>query len=280
MIMNEEELKTFDEDGFILIPGYFSQSEVDVMRAELPAVFAEDSPRRIVEKQGEVVRSVYGSHATSEVFRRLSRLPRLVGPAMQILGSEVYVYQFKINAKAAFAGDVWEWHQDYIFWRKEDGMPAERVVNVIVFLDEVNEFNGPLLAIPGSHKEGVFDVPSRDELLGINAKLPEVYKDNAAWISNLTADLKYSINRDVMAALVKKHGIVAPKGPAGSALFFHCNLVHGSTNNMSPFDRAVVIISFNSVDNVPVGKKEPRPEFLVSRDSLPIIPLADDALLH
>jgi ectoine hydroxylase len=36
----------------------------------------------------------------------------------------VYIYQFKINVKAAFGGDVWQWHQDYIFWRNEDGMPG------------------------------------------------------------------------------------------------------------------------------------------------------------
>ena len=30
-------------------------------------------------------------------------------------------------------------------------------MNVAIFLDEVNEFNGPLMFIPGSHKLGVLD---------------------------------------------------------------------------------------------------------------------------
>ena len=30
-------------------------------------------------------------------------------------------------------------------------------MNVAIFLDEVNEFNGPLMFIPGSHKQGVVD---------------------------------------------------------------------------------------------------------------------------
>ena len=30
-------------------------------------------------------------------------------------------------------------------------------MNVAIFLDEVNEFNGPLMFIPGSHKLGVID---------------------------------------------------------------------------------------------------------------------------
>ncbi|MGA9769789.1 MAG: phytanoyl-CoA dioxygenase family protein [Blastocatellia bacterium] len=280
MSITEEELKTFEEKGFVLIPEYFSRSEVAVMRAELASEFAEDSPRRVVEKDGDVVRSVYGSHRSNEIFRRLAYHPRLVEPAMQILGSQVYVYQFKINAKAAFTGDVWEWHQDYIFWLKEDGMPTERVVNAIVFLDEVSEFNGPLFVVPGSHKEGVFDIPSGEELAGMKAKLPDVYKNTPAWISNLTADLKYSLSKEVITDLIRRRGIASPKGPEGSVLFFHCNLVHGSTNNISPFGRVNVIISFNSIDNIPVSDKEPRPEFLVSRDSTPIIPLPDDILLH
>jgi ectoine hydroxylase len=277
MGMTEEELKTFDDKGFVLIPEYFTQSEVAVMRAELAAEFAEDSPRRVVEKDGNVVRSVYGSHRSNEIFRRLAHHPRLVEPAMQILGSQVYVYQFKINAKAAFTGDVWEWHQDYIFWLKEDGMPTERAVNALVFLDEVTEFNGPLFVVPGSHKEGVFDTPSGEER---NAKLPEVYKNDPAWISNLTADLKYSLDKEVLTDLIKRRGMASPKGPEGSVLFFHCNLVHGSANNISPFGRINVIISFNSIDNIPVSDREPRPDFLVSRDFSPIISLPDDILLH
>jgi len=31
-------------------------------------------------------------------------------------------------------------------------MPEARAMNVAIFLDEVNEFNGPLMLIPGSHK--------------------------------------------------------------------------------------------------------------------------------
>ena len=32
------------------------------------------------------------------------------------------MHQYKINAKAAFNGDVWQWHQDYGTWAR-DGLP-------------------------------------------------------------------------------------------------------------------------------------------------------------
>ncbi len=74
-------------------------------------------------------------------------------------------------------------------------------------------------------------------------------------------------------------GIVAPKGRAGSVVFTHCNLVHGSAPNMSPFNRALAIVTYNSVENALLPVESPRPEFLVSRQFDPITPVAEDALL-
>jgi ectoine hydroxylase len=277
MLLSDEQVRTYEQEGFLFLTNCYTSSEVEVLKAELMKVFAEDTPKRVLEKERGIVRSVYGSHTTNEVFNRLSRHPRIVEPIQQILDSEVYVYQFKINAKAAFGGDVWEWHQDYIFWQKEDGLRSERVASVAIFLDDVNEFNGPMFLIPGSQLEGVIDKAAQpvSDVLRY-----QVYENSPAWIANLTADLKYSLDRDTIAGLVDKYGLVAPKGPAGSALFFHSNIVHASSNNISPYDRAVVIITFNSVENVPLWRETPRPDFLVSRDVAPIVPVHDDALMR
>jgi len=98
-------------------------------------------------------------------------------------------------------------------------------------------------------------------------------------ISNLTADLKYALDKRTISGMVERYGIIAPKGPAGSVMFFHGNLVHASTNNISPFDRVVIIITYNSVENVPVEMENARPEFLVSRDVRPVSTLPEEALL-
>src|SRR5215213_7010337 len=157
MPLSKEQVKIYEHEGFLLLSNYYTPAEIDVLKAELLTVFAEDTPKRVLEKERGMVRSVYGSHATNAVFNKLARHPRIVEPARQLLGSEVYVYQFKINAKSAFGGDVWEWHQDYIFWQKEDGLRSERLASVAIFLDDVNEFNGPMFLIPGSQAEGVID---------------------------------------------------------------------------------------------------------------------------
>lgn len=272
MKLTPEQIDSYERDGFLLLPSFFSEREVEAMKAELPGLFAQESERRVVEKGGTAVRSVYGAHEVNEVFGRLASHPRLVEPAMQLLGSSVFVYQFKINAKVAFLGDVWEWHQDYIFWRNEDGLPEPRVVTMSVFLDDVTEFNGPLIFIPGSHKNGIVD-SLHDE------GLPAEYQDSPDWISNLTADLKYSVSQRAIAVLTSQGGMVAPKGPAGSVLLFHPNVVHASVSNISPFDRKIVLVSYSSVENRPVVNEKSRPGFLVGRDFTPIQPLGEDALL-
>ncbi|HYG10381.1 MAG TPA: phytanoyl-CoA dioxygenase family protein [Pyrinomonadaceae bacterium] len=279
MRLTQEQLQTFREQGFLCLDDHFSLTEIETLRAQLPSIFKREGLGRIVEAEGGVVRSVYGPHLKNEIFQRLSRHPRILEPSIQILESPVYLYQVKINAKVAFVGDLWEWHQDYVYWLNEDGMPSPRVINAAVFLDDMTEFNGPMFFIPGSHREGVFDLPNRDDFLSDPAARPEPYRHSPAWISTVTAQLRYSFDREAIAELVSRYGIVSPKCRAGSVIFFHPNIVHASPNNISPFDRISVVVTYNSIENIPQPKKEPRPEFLVGRNHAPLTALPDSALL-
>jgi ectoine hydroxylase len=191
-----------------------------------------------------------------------------------VLEDEVYVHQFKVNAKQAFGGEVWEWHQDYVFWRNEDGMPAARVLNATLYLDEVNEFNGPLLLIPGSHQYGVIEPRVREKESGGG----DAMGMGAGWASDVSATLTYSFGKETVGELVERHGMVSSCGPAGSVLLFHPDLVHGSAPNMSPFDRALLLVTYNSVHNLPVPGANPRPDFLCARDHTPLVPLAEPVL--
>ena len=266
MTLTDAQLGHFRDLGYVLLDDVFSPEEVSALKHDLPALMSDDSPRRVLEKDGRTVRAIHGCHTTSEACRRLVRHPRMLGPSAQILGSDVYVHQFKINVKAAFTGDIWKWHQDFIFWLKQDGMQQPRAVNLMVFLDDVTEFNGPLYVVPRSHEMGTIDVPPGDE-------------KSDTWRSSFAADLKYALDRNALAAMVTDYGIAAPKGRTGSVLVTHCNLVHGSPPNMSPFDRVLAIVTYNSVHNALLPVPEPRPEFLVSRDFTPLTAVDDDALL-
>jgi ectoine hydroxylase len=257
MKLTPEQLATFDRDGYLFFPGLFSAEELRPLLDEVPRLYAQHRPENVREKGSDAVRTNFAAHMYSEPFARLARHPRMVEPVMQIFDEQVYMHQFKINGKMAFDGDVWQWHQDYGTWKADDLMPEARAMNVAIFLDEVNEFNGPLMFIPGSHKLGALD---------------------AAHDTSTTSYPLWTIDHEVIRKLVARGGIVAPKGPAGSMILFHSCLVHASTSNLSPWNRVSVYLSLCAVSNH--IRRFKRPEYIAHRDFTPIRCLPDDCLLR
>ena len=138
-------------------------------------------------------------------------------------------------------------------------MPRPDAVNIMIFLDEVTEFNGPLIVIPKSHQVGGVDVESKRS-----------QKGGGDWEENVSAYLKYSLDEDTIKAMAEKGGMLAPKGSRGSVLFFHPNIAHGSGVNISPHHRRLLIVTYNDVKNAPDPEKLWRPDFLVGRDTRPL----------
>jgi len=170
------------------------------------------------------------------------------------------MHQFKINGKMAFEGDVWQWHQDYGTWLNDDLMPSPRAMNVAIFLDEVNEYNGPLVFIPGSHKLGVVE---------------------AGHDTTTTSYPLWTVSNKLISELVERAGgrnggIVSPKGPAGSMMLFHSCLLHASSSNLSPWNRVTCYLSLCAVSNH--VRRFKRPEYIAHRDFTPIECLPDDCL--
>ena len=261
MKLNENQLKEIDEKGYLILPDCFSNEEVNNLRKAMTAVFNEKTEANIVEKSSGVVRTNFAAHLYSMPFAKLARHPRMIRPVEDLLQEKLYMHQFKINGKMAFEGDVWQWHQDYGTWFNDDLMPSARAMNVAIFLDEVTEFNGPLLFIPGSHKKGI-----------IKAKHDLTTTSYPLW----------TIDKDLIRQLVdraggRKGGIVSPQGPAGSMIIFHSCLVHASSNNLSPFNRISVYLSLCAVSNH--IRRFKRKEYIAHRDFTPIKCLPDDCLI-
>jgi len=261
MKLTPDQLAQFDRDGYLFFPKQFSTEEMRVLTDAVPELYARREVYNVREKGSDSVRTNFAAHMYSEPFARLGRHPRMVGPVQSILGDKLYMHQFKINGKAAFNGDVWQWHQDYGTWLNDDGMPEARAMNIAIFLDDVTEFNGPLMFIPGSHKKGVVD--AKHDLTTTSYPLWTV--DNA-----LIAEM-------VEKAGGRNGGLVSPHGPAGSMILFHGCLLHASGSNLSPWNRVAVYLSLNAVDNH--IRRHKRPEYICHRDFTPIETLPDDCLL-
>jgi ectoine hydroxylase len=255
MKLTPVQIEQFDREGYLLFPGLFSPEEMQKLLGEVPRLYAMHRPENVREKGSDSVRTNFAAHLYSAPFARLARHPRMVEPVKQMFDEDVYMHQFKINGKMAFDGDVWQWHQDYGTWMNDDQMPTERAMNIAIFLDEVNEFNGPLMFIPGSHKVGVLD---------------------AAHDLTTTSYPLWTIDNDAIRKLVGRGGMVAPKGPAGTMIMFHSCLVHASGSNLSPWNRVSVYLSLCAVSNH--IRRFKRPGYIAHRDFAPIQCLPDDCL--
>jgi ectoine hydroxylase len=211
MLLKAPQLRQFAEEGYLFLPGCFSEEEVAILRDEAEQIYATDRREVWREKTG-APRTAFAAHTYNEAFRLLGSHPRLIRPVEQVFGEQLYMHQYKINAKAAFEGDVWQWHQDYGTWARDDGMLEPRAMNIAVFMDEVMPINGPLMLVPKSHRHGVLSAGHDEET---------------------TSYPLWTLDRETVTRLVQEGGIVAPTGKPGGVLMFHGNLVHGSAPNIA-----------------------------------------------
>lgn len=253
MKLTKEQVTSYEEQGFLFIPEYFSLEEISVIRSQIPIVIADEELGRAWEDDNKTLRTLYGVHLNNKIFSGLVRHPRLLKAAQQLFGSDLYVFRSKIVAKAAFTGGMWGWHQDSAFAQYYEEIPSPKGGNVILFLDEVNEFNGPVYYIPSSHKQGILE--------------PATSSSTTA--SSLTLD------KEIITKFVDREGIAAPKGPPGSVLFVHYDTLHGSVANISPFERRNFVITYSSVEKNALPQKE-SPAFFSTPDRTALVALSED----
>ncbi len=253
-MLTNEQVRQFHDEGYLFLPETFSLEEVAILKSEAEDIYRQQRPEVWREKSG-APRTAFAAHLYNEAHGLLARHPNMIGPVEQLFGEQVYMHQYKINAKASFTGDVWQWHQDYGTWARDDGMPEPRAMNIAVFLDEVMPINGPLMLVPRSHTHGVLQ---------------------AEHDTSTTSYPLWTLDEKTVTELVEKGGIVAPTGKPGGLLLFHGNLVHGSAGNITPYPRKIVYLTLNAVSNY--IRKPTRAEWIAHTDFSPIIPTDEGAL--
>jgi ectoine hydroxylase len=257
-----DDLAGFERDGFLAIDQLITPDEVSVYHAELarliddPTMRADE--RSIVESRSQEIRTIFEVHKISELFAKLAADPRVVGRARQILGSDVYVHQSRINVKPGFGASGFYWHSDFETWHAEDGLANMRTVSVSIALTKNHDTNGGLMIMPGSHKT----------FLGCEGATP---KDN--YKRSLQMQDAGIPSDETLTSLASDYGIRLFTGEAGSATWFDCNAMHGSGDNITPFPRSNVFIVFNSVENTavePFAAPVRRPDYIGARDFTPV----------
>jgi len=267
--LTESQLHFFEDNGYLSLDQILSEVELGSFMMELQRLRADDAikdaPEAVIEPESRELRSLFAVHRTSDLLRELCHHPRLVSMARQLLGSEVYIHQSRINYKSGFRGKEFFWHSDFETWHVEDGVPNMRMVSCSISLTPNTEHNGPLMLMPGSHHRFVSCV----------GKTPENHYQASLKRQELGIPDDASLTQ-----LAHECGITSPKGLAGSVTFFDCNTMHGSNSNITPMPRSNVFVVYNSVDNTPAAPfcgLAPRPHFIAEREDFTPISLPGEA---
>ncbi len=246
---SEGQIADFHRDGFVIVRGLLSGEEQSLLReiARRDHQFQEEIAAR-GDGEGGAIRLKVENEVTDDVFGAIVRLRRIVEPMEQVLEDEVYHYHHKMILKEAYTGGAWAWHQDYGYWYN-NGCLAPDLASCMIAVDPATRENGCLQVVRGSHRLG---------------------RMNHGPVGDQTG-----ADPERVAATLERLELVYCEMEAGSAVYFHSNLLHRSDQNRSPHPRWAFICCYNSRHNDPYkDSRHPRYSPLSKLDDDQLLPIA------
>ncbi len=232
-MLTDTQVDAYRTNGFLVVENVFDEPTLDRLRkvvAELVAGAADVAGHNDVydlepshTPEQPRVRRIKTPHKWHPIFWELAKHPKLTSILRSLLGPNVRLHGSKLNMKLPHCGAAVEWHQDWAFYPHTN----DDILAVGVMLDDVEEDNGPLLTLPGTHRtDKIWDHHQDGRFCG-------------AMDPNATPDLDYS-------------QAVACTGKAGSCSFHHVRLVHGSAQNSSDKPRQLLLYECAAADAWPL----------------------------
>ncbi len=235
--ISQEQLKIYEDEGYVLIPDLFDEEEVDLLRKIAKADRElEADAHSPLDKDGKVTKITVRNELREDIYSAIVRSHRMADTMEKILGGEVYHYHHKMTMKEPKVGGAWEWHQDYGYWYN-NGCLYPLLSSCMIAVDRSTMENGCLQVIPGSHQLGR--------------------------IEHGVTGTQTGADEDRVEKVLERLPIEYVEMEPGTALFFHCNLLHRSAQNTSEFPRWMFICCYNAARNNPYKKHHhPCYEFL------------------
>jgi ectoine hydroxylase-related dioxygenase (phytanoyl-CoA dioxygenase family) len=223
--LSNDQLARFRDDGYFVVERLFDAEEIDLLgkiaRADHRLTQLAASRR---DGQGGAIRLRVENELHDDIYAAVVRCRRVVDVMERILGGEVYHYHHKMILKEPLTGGAWEWHQDYGYWYN-NGCLFPDLASCMIAVDRATRENGCLQVLKGSHHLGRIDHVTIGDQTGADPERVAVARERLELV----------------------HCELEP----GSAVFFHCNLLHCSAANASADPRWALICCYNAARNDP-----------------------------
>ncbi|MEX1094706.1 MAG: phytanoyl-CoA dioxygenase family protein [Planctomycetales bacterium] len=225
ILFSDSELAAFQRDGFLIVPALLDAEEVALLRdiAHADRQMEQQAASR-ADGEGGAIKLLVKNELAEDIYGAIVRSRRVVDRMEQLLGGEVYHWHNKMILKEPRVGGAWAWHQDYGYWY-DNGCLFPDLASCMIALDQATRANGCLQVLRGSHLLGRVTHGKVGDQTGAD---PERVEEARKRLETVYVELE-----------------------AGSAVFFHSNLLHRSDQNKSAAPRWAFICCYNTKSNDP-----------------------------
>jgi ectoine hydroxylase len=224
--VSPEQIAHYRSDGFFVVENLLNSAEISLLAnvARADRKMQTEAASR-ADGEGGAIRLSVENELGDDIYAAIVRSRRIVETMEALLEGEVYHYHHKMILKEPHVGGAWAWHQDYGYWYF-NGCLAPLMASCMIAVDRATRQNGCLQVVRGSHLLGRLEHGKVGDQTG--------FFDN-----------------ERLAAILDRIELVHCELEPGSAIFFHCNLLHRSDQNKSPLPRWAFICCYNARRNDP-----------------------------
>tara|TARA_B100000029_G_scaffold510062_1_gene600696 strand:- start:30 stop:905 length:876 start_codon:yes stop_codon:yes gene_type:complete len=237
-MLTEEQKKIYSEDGYVILPNVIPKDNLQAMITDLNQWIEESKNQKNNYGKTKNGKSRFdleeGHSAINPKLRRVAnptdisdayRNVLFKGPAIDaivdLIGPDVKFHHCKLNIKLPGMKTRVDYHQDQPF----DMHTNDDHLTLLVLLDDMNEENGCLKVLKGSHLGPRYSHYEGDEFVGkVSEEIQKICRRDA---SNI-------------------------EGKAGDICIMSTWCLHGGTANLSPNPRRMLICDYTSADNFPL----------------------------
>ncbi|NEP89198.1 MAG: phytanoyl-CoA dioxygenase family protein [Okeania sp. SIO2C2] len=247
--LTPEQIAKYNEDGFVIIPGFFEVQEIEPIRIACekdPGIRGQET--EFADAQGNISRIAHWTELGDSLLGVIPRLARVVDGSETLLGGECYHWHSKLVQKLPKSKGHFGWHQIY------GGVYTEGCL--------FPDLSACFIAVTANTREnGCVQVIKKSHLMG---RIDTSYVGDARLC-----------NLERMEKILERLEVVHCEMEAGDALWFHSNTIHASEGNYTDKPRINLICHHNAVWNEPYKR-----EGLDHRHYIPLQKLPDSTILE